>query len=103
MSKFTPWTKEQAEAWAEEITNPLNMSDSQFSEEFRVQKERGKSLFLAGLAKAAEMIEASPTVYRGELDCTDVWIDAPWYPPGGPEAKLICPQLIEEEPFDDQA
>lgn len=65
MSKFTPWSQEQAEAWAEEITNPLNMSDSQFSEEFRVQKERGKSLFLAGLAKAAEMIEASPTVYGG--------------------------------------
>ena len=48
-----PWTKEMAEQWAEEIV--VNAADTSWG----VAYSTG---FLAGLAKAAEMIEACETV-----------------------------------------
>ena len=45
-----PWTNEQAEQWAHECAGSLNP--------YRA--------FLAGLAKAAEIIKACPTVKTGE-------------------------------------
>lgn len=56
----TPWTQEQAEKWAEEWCDKprcaqMNRNDKEW--------HRHKSTFLAGMAKAAEVIEASPTMY----------------------------------------
>lgn len=95
MSKFTPWTQEQAEKWAEEY----------FGEDG--PGYIGTQTFLAGLAKAAEMIEASPLVrawnggtsplgphVQWELES---WGDGQW------EAKLVGVRPIYEEPSDDQA
>ena len=49
----TPWTKEQSEKWAMEsdVVRKATFEDDAISG------------FLAGMAKAAEMIEAAPTVY----------------------------------------
>lgn len=103
MSKFTPWTREQAEQWQDdawEKTHGPNYGS--------IEEDFFESGFLAGLAKAAEMIEASPTVWGsvGEYGST-----FSTYPPGtfiqennNHQAKLVCPQQIEkEEPSDDQA
>lgn len=53
-----PWTKEQAEKWAHEMAIENGWGSN--SHEKHKVFEMG---FLAGLAKAAEIIEASPTVY----------------------------------------
>lgn len=55
----TPWTKEDAEKWAKECQiEPLGMS--------AVGKANLRLGFLAGMAKAAEMIEKCETVHGGE-------------------------------------
>lgn len=100
MSKFTPWTKEQAEQWAKEYwMNVLHMAHPKYcannSFEYFLEGWR------AALAKAAEMIEASPTVY-GESD------RLPWhnvdFQGSTHQAKLVCAQPIKkEEPSNDQA
>ena len=46
----TPWTQEQAEKWAKEKFVSLAMREA----------------FLAGMAKAAEIVEESKTVYNNE-------------------------------------
>lgn len=100
MSKFTPWTRKQAEQWAEEHTESKSLSEAWYVMEVM------HASFLAGLAKAAEMIEASPTVWGsvGEYGST-----FSTYPPGTfiqenntHQAKLVCPQPIDEEPSNDQ-
>lgn len=54
MSKHAPWTKEQAEQWAKEWT------ESTFKKNSAIHSD---DAYLAGLAKAAEMINEAPTVY----------------------------------------
>lgn len=53
MSKHAPWTKEQAEQWAKEWT------ESTFKKNSAIHSD---DAYLAGLAKAAEMIEACETI-----------------------------------------
>ena len=64
--KHTPWTQEQAEKWAKEETFEFHGCFTGDCPHTNVS-ECGQHFFLAGLAKAAEMIEASPTVYGDEI------------------------------------
>ncbi len=60
MSNHTPWTQEDAEKWATEYVR-----EHCYPSLYQNKRERefARQLFLAGLAKAAEMIEACPTLY----------------------------------------
>ena len=108
MSKFTPWTKEQAEQWARECADMIYRCADPQQGNPAEQVDPLRFAFLAGLAKAAEMIEASPTVWGsvGEYGST-----FSTYQPGTfiqenntHKAKLVGAQPIEkEEPSDDQA
>ena len=62
----TPWTREDAEKWAEKwwVDFPGDSRvDPMDGETFRGWTETHKQAFIAGMAKAAEMIEACPTLY----------------------------------------
>ena len=59
-----PWTKEQAELWARQHMLSKRGEDGGVSI-FAISELHG---FYAGLEKAAEMIEACPTVYGVKLD-----------------------------------
>ena len=58
MSKHTPWTDEEAEKWA--TAHQVSVMDDLGSHNSLTHVGLA---FLAGLQKAAEMIEACPTVY----------------------------------------
>ena len=86
-----PWTKEQSERWAEK-----SMQDA-FGLHYREktsQMEEYEIAFLAGLAKAAEIIEASPTVYgkKGHPIFTVEFEDDV----DTHQAKLVCVKPIDE-------
>jgi len=89
-----PWTQEQAEKWAKECQiEPLGMS--------AVGKANLRLGFLAGMAKAAEMIEACPTMY-GNVGAYGSTFST--YPPGTfiqenntHSAKLVGVRKIEGE------
>lgn len=88
-----PWTKEQAEQWAEEHASKINSEGSGFWKDARKD-------FLAGLAKAAEIIEASPTVYGhdGSLDWSFECNDAEFLElPDTHQAKLVGAKPIERK------
>jgi len=107
-----PWTKEQAEQWAAELKDKI---ENECRERFRLECEPpcdsygvcencceitlirvGAELAVKyTLAKAAEMIEACPTVYGNEVGG---WTSS-MYQPGllyTHKARLVCPQPIEE-------
>ncbi len=79
MSKHTPWTKEDAEKWAREKFASIAMREA----------------FLAGLAKAAEVIEACPNLYQHLQP--DVWCEVPFDSPGLSKktAKLVGVRPID--------
>lgn len=55
-----PWTQEQVEKWAD-----LYVDETLCGEP--INEDHCHSAFLAGLAKAAEMIEACPTMYGSHI------------------------------------
>lgn len=59
MSKFTPWTDEEAEKAANEAENLAFQMSSYVEDDF-------KSGFIVGVAWAAERIEKCPTIHGGE-------------------------------------
>lgn len=83
----TPWTQEQAEKWADEaLPDKLRVLSCDRAAIFRMG-------FNLALAKAAEMIEASPTVYGTPT----AGFDADRYPSDTHRAKLVGGQEIEGE------
>lgn len=86
MSKHAPWTKEQAEQWADERTvYGRRLSPHQ------------KEIWLDALAKAAEMIEACPTVYV-DKDEGHLWNEQGYARPYDThQAKLVGVRPIEEK------
>ena len=61
MSQHTPWSQEEAEEWANSY-----MAERQITPEDEGSKLLFDS-FLAGLAKAAEVIAKSPTMYGSHI------------------------------------
>lgn len=91
----TPWTQEQAEKWAEKwwVDFPGDSRvDPMDGETFRGWTETHKQAFIAGLQKAAEMIDACETIKytrrngKPHTGSYEVW-----------EAKLVGVRPIEEE------
>ena len=67
MSKFAPWTDDEAEKWAKEYAHEatsLNPQTDYHLLKFRI----AKSCFLAGLAKAAAQIDKCETIYYRDSD-----------------------------------
>lgn len=81
-----PWTKEQARQWANE---------------YPYGGEKEADAFLDGLAKAAEMIEASETIYANDNNSNSSF----WYRQGHAsdthQAKLLCVKQIEKGKSDE--
>lgn len=91
------FTKEQAEQWAEEHTESKSLSEAWYVMEVM------HASFLAGLAKAAEMIEACPTVYNNQTLGMTAWNNYQ-KEDATHQAKLVGVRPIEgEESSDDQA
>ena len=88
-----PWSKSDAEKWAKEF---VTKNHPRFHPESIQYAEYGRA-FLAGLAKAAEMIEASPTVYGGGIDC---WTEQPGVV-DRKSAKLVNVKPIEKGKSDE--
>ena len=101
MSKFTPWTQKQAEQWATEwwINFPGDARvDPMDGETFRGWTATHRAAFLAGLSKAAEMIEACPTVYKSTNSFgVDIWTKHTFRGNTTGSAKLVGVRKIEGE------
>jgi hypothetical protein len=89
MSKFTPWSQEQAEDLAREYSSKELSSYESVNQHDKIQRA-----VLWGLAKAAEMIEACETVFVTPK-YTDVDHDPSWHHTH--QAKLVGVRPIEEK------
>lgn len=74
MSRFTPWTKEQAEQWCKPDRHPRfgNIYDLSARELYRAAYRDG---WRAAFAKAAEMIEAQIYPLREKAAQADLYFD----------------------------
>lgn len=73
MSKHTPWSQTDAEKWAKEYASVAFEVASVEPYANTIGRVSYYS-FLAGLAKAAEMIEASPNIYCSKPDgVSELW------------------------------
>ena len=89
----TPWSQEEAEEWANSY-----MAERQITPEDEGSKLLFDS-FLAGLAKAAEVIAKSPTVYANQCQQSEAWIwDSDKCTDGSDthEAKLVGIREVEK-------
>lgn len=93
----TPWTQEDAEKWAKEETFEFHgcfTGDCPHTE----VSECGQHFFLAGLAMAAEMIEASPSIYCSKPDgVSELWTHNRCDGHDTHSAKLVGVRPIEGE------
>lgn len=92
----TPWTQEDAEKWAMDLA--ANFKWQGIVNRLRTLNMAYRLGFLAGLAKAAEMIEASSSIYCSKPDgVSELWTHNRCEGHDTHSAKLVGVRPIEGE------